>query len=31
VLITNLTSSQVFIQDNQATNKQRFYRVRLGL
>ena len=30
VLITNLSTSPVFIEDNQATNKQRFYRVLFG-
>jgi hypothetical protein len=30
LLITNLSASPVFIQDNQATNQQRFYRVMLG-
>ena len=30
MLMTNLSSSTVFIQDNQATNKQRFYRVLFG-
>jgi hypothetical protein len=31
VLTTNLSASPVFIQDNQATNKQRYYRVKVGL
>jgi hypothetical protein len=30
LLTTNLSASPVFIQDNQATNKQRFYRVKVG-
>ncbi|MGD0261919.1 MAG: hypothetical protein ABSD29_19290 [Verrucomicrobiota bacterium] len=30
LLITNLSGSPVFIQDNRATNIQRFYRVMLG-
>ncbi len=30
LLITNLSASPAFIQDNQATNAQRFYRVELG-
>ena len=30
VLTTNLSTSPAFIQDNQATNKQRFYRVLFG-
>jgi hypothetical protein len=30
LLTTNLSASPVFIQDNQSTNKQRFYRVRIG-
>jgi len=30
VLTTNLSSSPALIQDNQATNKQRFYRARVG-
>ncbi len=30
VLTTNLSTSPAFIQDNQATNKQRFYRVKVG-
>jgi hypothetical protein len=30
LLITNLLASPVFIQDNQATNKERFYRVMVG-
>jgi hypothetical protein len=31
VLTTNLSTSPAFIEDNQATNKQRFYRVKFGL
>jgi hypothetical protein len=31
ILTTNLTSTPAFIQDNQATNTQRFYRVKVGL
>ncbi len=30
LLITNLSASPALIQDNQATNKQRFYRVKVG-
>ncbi len=30
VLVTNLSTNSVFIQDNQATNKQRFYRIKAG-
>ena len=30
LMTTNLSASPVFIQDNQATNKQRFYRVKVG-
>jgi hypothetical protein len=30
VLVTNLTTSPVFIVDTQATNRQRFYRAKLG-
>jgi hypothetical protein len=30
LMITNLSANPVFIQDNQATNKQRFYRVKVG-
>ena len=30
VLTTNLSTSPVSIQDNQATNNQRFYRVKVG-
>ena len=30
VLITNLAGSTAHIQDNQATGKQRFYRVLVG-
>ena len=30
LLITNLSVSPAFIQDNQATNQRRFYRVRVG-
>jgi len=30
LLITNLSASPALIQDNQATNKQRFYRVKAG-
>ena len=31
VLTTNLVTSPAFIKDDQATNKQRFYRVKVGL
>jgi len=31
LLTTNLSASPALIQDNQATNKQRFYRVKVGL
>lgn len=30
VLVTNVPSSSAFIQDNHATNSQRFYRVKIG-
>jgi len=30
VLTTNLSGTAAFIQDNQATNQQRFYRVKVG-
>jgi len=30
LLITNLSASPAFIQDNQATNGQRFYRAKVG-
>jgi large repetitive protein len=30
VLVTNLSVNSVILQDNQATNQQRFYRVRIG-
>ena len=30
VLTTNLPGSSAFIQDNQATNQRRYYRVRVG-
>jgi hypothetical protein len=30
LLVTNLSASPVFIQDNQASSKQRFYRVKVG-
>jgi hypothetical protein len=29
-MTTNLSASPALIQDNQATNKQRFYRVKVG-
>jgi hypothetical protein len=31
LMTTNLSASPALIQDNQATNKQRFYRVKVGL
>jgi hypothetical protein len=31
VLTTNLSTNPAFIEDNQATNQQRFYRVKVGL
>ena len=30
LLTTNLSANPAFIQDNQATNKQRYYRVKVG-
>lgn len=30
VLVTNLSVNSVVLQDNQAINQQRFYRVRIG-
>ena len=30
LLVTNLPAPSVFIQDNQATNQQRFYRIKAG-
>jgi Protein of unknown function (DUF1416) len=31
ILVTNLPGNFIYFQDNEATNKQRFYRVKLGL
>jgi uncharacterized GH25 family protein len=31
LMTTNLSANSAFIQDNQATNTQRFYRVKVGL